>query len=115
MVNRCNASSLPTFQGIENQDPLFFVLELSPNDGALARKHRVKMRRDVHATFETRARGASSNDVGETRVMPDRTNRMRLVYLRGDLGQAHSFFWVLESVLKSSESFRFDLANAFAC
>ena len=44
MVNRCNASSLPTFQGIENQDPLFFLLVLSPKDGARARKKWVKMR-----------------------------------------------------------------------
>jgi hypothetical protein len=39
------------FQGIENQDPLFFLLVLSPKDGARARKKWVKMRRDAHATF----------------------------------------------------------------
>ncbi|MCF7959969.1 MAG: hypothetical protein K9M08_04440 [Pirellula sp.] len=50
LVNWCNASSLPTFQGIENQDPLFFVLLLSSKDGARARTKRVKMRLAAYAT-----------------------------------------------------------------
>ena len=56
MVNRCNASSLPTFQGIENQDPLFFLLVLSPKDGDRARKKWVKMRRLAHGFTSERAR-----------------------------------------------------------
>jgi hypothetical protein len=56
VVNRCNASSLPAFQGIENQDPLFFVLVLSPKDGARARKKWVKMRRLAHGFTSERAR-----------------------------------------------------------
>ena len=52
MVNRCNAPSLPAFQGIENQDPLIFVLVLvlSPKDGARARQKWVKMRLAACAT-----------------------------------------------------------------
>ncbi len=50
--------SLPTFQGIENQDSLLFVLVISPKDGARAR-NRLGLRFDYeheHHFIKARSR-----------------------------------------------------------